>query len=715
MADNTPQITFEVHRGDEVTTTSFDDPSVTIGSGPAAMLTIEDESVAELHAVVNVEDDGSIQLLHLGSESGTKLNGKEIANAPLTDGDEVECGSVRIVVKLVAAEAAAAAPAPEAEAAAAEPADDSATAVEDAAVVEAAQEEAAQEEAEAEASEEAAAAAPVEEGDAISAGAAADVPEDDDVTEAGEEEELAAASADADPNTLPPLEDPEDIDPETYTEDIMAFVMRSGTSKTSLGVDTKRAKVLEVNQIWGSHLLDSKHYGRGSKPVTIGSSVGWKWNFLGVDVGWVPAPLHLVLPWFPPMWSEVVGDWRNDFYAPDSNLPGGRDHVMFHWKGSQPVAAVSQDWDGFVDVDDQRFSFDELISAGKASKSGTVVNIPLEDATRLMVDVDGVIFFAQQVPAGKKVIAGMSDDVDYPFLAILSAAAFIGLMFGLLMYTATPPAQNAMVEIPDRFVELLLEKPEVDKDKGKKPKANPDAGEGAKAKREEGKVGKKDAKMQKAKGNKVEIRKQELDRQIAENAGVLGALRDGAELDGVFGNSGLNADIAGGIGGLLGAKGTQIGSGGLGSRGSGFGGGGTAEGLGGLGTKGIGSGSSGFGSGGGNFGAKGDGAISAVGGDPIILGALDKALIDEVVKRHMNQIKYCYQRELNKNPNLGGKIVIKFVIAKDGSVSSASVGATTMSNAGVENCVVGRFLRMQFPQPKGGGIVIVRYPFVFGS
>ena len=79
----------------------------------------------------------------------------------------------------------------------------------------------------------------------------------------------------------------------------------------------------------------------------------------------------------------------------------------------------------------------------------------------------------------------------------------------------------------------------------------------------------------------------------------------------------------------------------------------------------------------------------------------------------MNQIRYCYQRELTKNPALGGKIVVKFVIAKDGSVSSASTKATTMNNKAVENCINGRFMRFKFPEPKGGGIVIVSYPFIF--
>ncbi len=115
----------------------------------------------------------------------------------------------------------------------------------------------------------------------------------------------------------------------------------------------------------------------------------------------------------------------------------------------------------------------------------------------------------------------------------------------------------------------------------------------------------------------------------------------------------------------------------------------------------------------GSFGAKGEGGIGRMGSDPIILGALDKSLIDAVLKRNMNQIRYCYQRELTKNPNLGGKIVVKFVIAKDGTVSNATTKSSTMGSPAVENCINSRFMRFTFPEPKGGGIVIVSYPFVF--
>ncbi|MCB9762964.1 MAG: von Willebrand factor type A domain-containing protein [Alphaproteobacteria bacterium] len=173
----------------------------------------------------------------------------------------------------------------------------------------------------------------------------------------------------------------------------------------------------------------------------------------------------------------------------------------------------------------------------------------------------------------------------------LAAMGVLGAVIAsAVLSLGAEPAPAPQIEgIPDRFAEILLRAPPSEaRAPEAAPRINPDAGEGHRAKKEEGKVGRKDAKMEKAKGNAVEVDKRQLDREIAENAGVLGALREGGEMDGVLGSSGLSSDVSGGIGGLIGAKGTQIGSGGLGSRGTGLGGGGTAAGIGGLGTHGRG-------------------------------------------------------------------------------------------------------------------------------
>lgn len=100
-------------------------------------------------------------------------------------------------------------------------------------------------------------------------------------------------------------------------------------------------------------------------------------------------------------------------------------------------------------------------------------------------------------------------------------------------------------------------------------------------------------------------------------------------------------------------------------------------------------------------------------GDPIILGALDKSLIDAVIRKNMSKIRYCYQKELTKDKTLAGKLTVKFVVAKDGTVASATTKSTTFPSDAVPACVNEQFMGFQFPEPKGGGIVIVSYPFIF--
>ncbi len=134
---------------------------------------------------------------------------------------------------------------------------------------------------------------------------------------------------------------------------------------------------------------------------------------------------------------------------------------------------------------------------------------------------------------------------------------------------------------------------------------------------------------------------------------------------------------------------------------------------GGHGGYGAGGGAWGYGSGGGGFGAKGSGTIRTVDGDPIVLGALDRDGIDRVVKQHLAEIRYCYQRMLQQDWDLAGRVLFRFVIGQDGAVVSAEVVDSDLGNPVVEDCVRGRLMRLHFPPPDGGGIVVVTYPLVF--
>ena len=90
---------------------------------------------------------------------------------------------------------------------------------------------------------------------------------------------------------------------------------------------------------------------------------------------------------------------------------------------------------------------------------------------------------------------------------------------------------------------------------------------------------------------------------------------------------------------------------------------------------------------------------------------LSPELIDAVVKTRVRQLRHCYERKLKTVPDLAGSLVVSFTIGSTGSVTSAQ--SSTLGNADVEQCVVGRFLQLQFPPPADGGTVMVSYRFVF--
>ena len=56
---------------------------------------------------------------------------------------------------------------------------------------------------------------------------------------------------------------------------------------------------------------------------------------------------------------------------------------------------------------------------------------------------------------------------------------------------------------------------------------------------------------------------------------------------------------------------------------------------------------------------------------------------------------------------------MQFTIAATGQVIASVMQTSSVGSPRVENCVVQAVRRWEFPKPRGGGIVIVTYPFVF--
>lgn len=185
------------------------------------------------------------------------------------------------------------------------------------------------------------------------------------------------------------------------------------------------------------------------------------------------------------------------------------------------------------------------------------------------------------------------------------------------------------------------------------------------------------------------------------------------------GDVGSGFDDSNIYGGLVGSEvGETTGGGGFDRSGFGPGGGGTGWGTIGTGRYGtIGKGGgvtgSGYGVGGGRGGMRGrtsDVPTVSI-GQPDAQGDLDKAIIRRYIKRNIQKLQYCYEKELLQTPTLKGTVTAAFTIGIDGLVSSST--ASGIGSTDVETCIAAVIKGIEFPKPKGNGPVTVKYPFKF--
>lgn len=136
----------------------------------------------------------------------------------------------------------------------------------------------------------------------------------------------------------------------------------------------------------------------------------------------------------------------------------------------------------------------------------------------------------------------------------------------------------------------------------------------------------------------------------------------------------------------------------------------------GIGTEGKGGGSSSYkGAGGLSAGNVGNASVGVLEEETEVQGGLDRDVIARIIKSQLGQIRYCYERQLSANPDLYGKVQVRFTIGAAGSVVTQTIGTSSLNNAMVEGCILRRIAGWQFPQPQGGTSVIVTYPFLFKS
>jgi len=309
--------------------------------------------------------------------------------------------------------------------------------------------------------------------------------------------------------------------------------------------------------------------------------------------------------------------------------------------------------------------------------------------------------------------------MDRAFLVIL----FLSLFTHVSAYVAlarTPPREEVTLEqIPDRFAKILI------------PEKMPDEPPAAKV--EEKKVEvveqpKEEKKQEDAPAPddtpQVAAEKKALHTAAVVKAvqsrgilKVLGALGAGGGLGGVavkdvFGEGGGMGDVASalaGVGGVaVAASEVGPGGGGVGGR-RGSAAATSAARIGDLGTTG----------GGGKveYGVKSDVKVSgSVGMEEAEVDSpdIDQAKLGAFIRARMSAVKACYENQLKRNPNLKGKIRIRFTILETGGLSEIQAVENSVGSSEVASCIVAtmRTWRTQFHP---SGVVTVEHGFVFSA
>jgi len=94
-------------------------------------------------------------------------------------------------------------------------------------------------------------------------------------------------------------------------------------------------------------------------------------------------------------------------------------------------------------------------------------------------------------------------------------------------------------------------------------------------------------------------------------------------------------------------------------------------------------------------------------------GSMDPDEIRAVVRSHHSDLQRCLNQAHAGQRRIVGKSSIRWVIDQAGRVTSAELVTSTHGVPALDACLIERVREWRFPEPTGGGIAIVTYPFVF--
>jgi hypothetical protein len=675
-------LTFAIYQGDALLRReTVTQDIVKVGKDPRSHLRVDDEAASRMHAVVEVAGPEDVTLIDLGNEPGTLVNGARVNKCKLHVGDQVQIGETRLVLERADAGGA------EAGAVAAEPVGRPAPGANPFAPA------ASNPFAPAASNPFAAASNPF----AAAAASSPFAPAGNPFDVGGSPFRSGRAAAEV----------PDDAPPGTYTYTLV----KSGPDVAPDEVELAHVPAVEVMILWGTNVLHVSHL---TPPRNF---------YVGEEEG---------------------KNFACDFFIPAEKIGTTRMPVVVGDKMSVAVV-IPPGAKGFIEMPGQpRLSVDEARHrAQPSSELAGGHQLALPAGAKARIEVDSFVFQVAAVNAGKPIQKGVGVGMDWAVLAYfgLSFAAVGGFIAAMAFFvpplglTDDEEINQDQLYLIQQYLNAAAEREQEEKETEQVSEDNADnkeGGTGTRAKGEEGSMGNPTSKATN-KRYAVQGPKDNPDPHIARAAalreaqefGMIGLLNTGAAGDpnaptAPWGrDTSLGTDEISARGNMWGDEiGDAFGAGGLGLSGIGEGGGGRGEGigLGSIGTLGHGAGTGtgqGFGSGHGRLGGSHKTKAPKVRmGQTTVSGRLPPEVIQRIVRQNYGRFRMCYEQGLSRNPNLEGRVQVRFVIGRDGSVSNVQNGGSDLPDSGVVSCVISAYYGLSFPQPEGG-IVTVVYPIMF--
>ncbi|MBA2662524.1 MAG: AgmX/PglI C-terminal domain-containing protein [Bradymonadaceae bacterium] len=449
-------------------------------------------------------------------------------------------------------------------------------------------------------------------------------------------------------------------------------------------------KVLRIGLIQNGKIIEERLM-RSMKPVTIGSALE-----------------------------------KNELVVPASDLP--KSMTVFDVSNGRYVLHFTSKMSGRVSLGDGVVPLEELISKGKAKKTaqGFSVELPPNGRGKVVIGEVTLLFQFVTAPAARpkpvlpaSMRGGWGRGMDRALGLIILLSAI--LQIGFVVYLET---QHFLIEdieyvFPTRFVQIS-----VDKDEEEPPKVEVEVtdGDGPSVETEEPVATKSEDKGKESPEEMAEDRARERTMKAVEDKTLLRVL-------GAKGEGGSVVDtLLNGVGNISAeeafANSTGVQHAEAGVERSGIRGKGSPDGDG-VGAR------AGIDELGAMKGAKkaqggvdtGQIAERQVKARPIKIqdpndmagGTLDNKTVSTAIRRRQAAIQACYERELRRNHQAGGRVVINFTISARGSRGAVTQAKAVVDDVGggVGQCVANEIQNLRgLPAPDGGD-VIINMPFVF--